>query len=87
MPLTALVLYIWVTIGASYYARKKEITQKMGLGVSLRSSDHSARDKIEDTLLIGPYLAERRFKKGKFDNNFLDIDEKILINYKQSLQF
>ncbi len=72
-------------VGASYYARKKEITQRMGLGVPIRKYDYSARDKIEDTLFIGPYLAESQFKNGKFDGKFLDIDEETLTHYKQSL--
>ena len=71
-------------VGASYYARKKEIIQKMGFGVPIRP-DYSLRDKIEDIIFIGPYLAEKRFKNGKFDERFPDIDKETLTAYKQSL--
>ena len=74
-------------VEASYYARKKEIVQKIGLGVPIKKSYNSKRDKIEDTILIGPHLADERFIKGEFDNEFPDINEETLTNYKQSLQF
>jgi len=49
-------------VEASYYARKKEIVQKIGLGVPIKKSYNSKRDKIENTILIGPRLAEKKFK-------------------------
>ncbi len=72
-------------VGASYYARKKDIIQKIGVGVPIRASDYSKRDKTEDAIFIGPYLANKRFKKGRFDERFPDIDEETLTAYKQSL--
>ncbi len=72
-------------VGASYYARKKEIIQKIGVGDPIRNPNYSKRDKIYDGIFIGPYLAEKRFREGNFDKEFPDIDKETLTNYKQSL--